>query len=217
MIRLGCHTSSRQCFPLLQRFQPRARPHSKIELVQRVCPFSTTETQAKGDLIYEGPFSSVVLRLKCVSIISATVGSIGLPLLITYTEKTALAAGAVGGTAMIAAVGSTLLLNYCTNPYVHRIEQNKETNTLNVTSANMLGIRFETLVKIPDDLVPAAKAGGGFMRPFCNFIGAGVPFYVHGELLNDKKLARKILGASPYRRRNACKSRRKVDKKVYKV
>ena len=25
-------------------------------------------------------------------------------------------------------------------------------------------------------------------RPFCNFVAAGIPMYVHGELLNDKKL-----------------------------
>ena len=98
---------------------------SRTLVLSRALPLrafsSTPSPPLPQTTIYTGPFTGVTLRLKRVSIFSATVGSIGLPWLIYVTEKTAMAASAVGGTAMLAAVGSTLLLNYCTNPYVHSI------------------------------------------------------------------------------------------------
>ena len=155
---------------------------------------STPSPPLPQTTIYTGPFTGVTLRLKRVSIFSATVGSIGLPWLIYVTEKTAMAASAVGGTAMLAAVGSTLLLNYCTNPYVHSITKSSSDNTLTITQANMLGMRKQTSVCMDTQCIRPDQEKGTNLRPFCNFIGNGQPFYIHGEVFDDKKILKKLLG-----------------------
>jgi hypothetical protein len=104
---------------------------------------------------------------------------------------------AVSGTATLAAVGSTVLLNYCVTPYVHTLtsetttsETGTATTTYTATTATMYGTRKATSFT-SDEVVSVAAAGTS--RPFCNFVAAGVPMYVHGELFNDKKLLKRLL------------------------
>ena len=56
---------------------------------------------------------------------TAFTGTFGMPALVYLHTGTVPAVGqaAVGGTALLAAVGSTVLLNFCVSPYVHTIKQ----------------------------------------------------------------------------------------------
>lgn len=78
-------------------------------------------------LVYEGPFASLTLKLKRISLTSAAIGLVGLPALSLFggTASSVPASGqlAVVVTAGVAAVGSTALLGYCFSPYVHTLER----------------------------------------------------------------------------------------------
>jgi hypothetical protein len=80
---------------------------------------------------------------------------------------------AVSGTATLAAVGSTLLLNYCVTPYVHELRE--VGGSYEATTATMWGTRMNTKFGL-DEVVGVAKANTS--RPFCNFLAAGKPLYM---------------------------------------
>jgi len=63
------------------------------------------------------------LRLKRISIASAVASVVGIPLLITYGSNIPPSGQlAVGGTAILAACGSTVALTFCFSPYIHTLE-----------------------------------------------------------------------------------------------
>lgn len=88
---------------------------------------SSSNEKENGDggnsLIYEGPFASLSLRLKRISFTTACASIAGIPLLFTLqTNVPPSGQIAVGGTAILAACGSTAALNFCFGPYVEKLE-----------------------------------------------------------------------------------------------
>lgn len=115
---------------------------------------------------------------------------------------------AVAGTAAFAAVGSTLLLSYCFSPYVHRLEYvDPETGTpvdknmitekdktplhIRATTRTLLSTELQTVFDPVNDVTVASS-----VRPFCNFVAAGVPMYCHPEILSEQKLLKFIANKS---------------------
>jgi len=140
--------------------------------------------------IYEGPFAGTTLRLKRVSVMTATIGLFGMPLLVYLNTGTPLMGTlAVSGTATLAAVGSTVLLNYCVTPYVHTITTTDD-EMYTATTATMYGTRKQTDFALAD-VVGTAKAKSS--RPFCNFTAKDTPMYIHPEIFNDKNLLKQLL------------------------
>jgi hypothetical protein len=92
---------------------------------------SSSSSSSSSVVIYEGPFASLTLRLKRVSLTSAMIGMIGLPALTAFHGVASTSSSSVPPsgqmavvlTAGIAAVGSTALLGYCFSPYVHAMER----------------------------------------------------------------------------------------------
>jgi len=73
----------------------------------------------KSTLIYEGALGGLTTKLKRISVTSCILGIVGLPTasILYGIEAPAAAQAAVGGTALIAAVGSTVALHFCFSPY----------------------------------------------------------------------------------------------------
>jgi hypothetical protein len=165
-------------------------------------------------LLYEGPFASLALRLKLVSITSAGLALVGIPLLISMHTGDVPLAGqlAVGGSAMVGAVGSTVAMSFVFSPYVTKLERvpvrlchakqdddsgSKQDVTehaaqewlLKATTRNMLAMKVETVFDPETDI--ASYSG---IRPFANFTAKGVPMYVHPDLILDDELRAKLVG-----------------------
>ena len=141
-------------------------------------------------ILYEGPFAQLSLRLKRVSVTTAALGVVGMPLLMALHGGDVPATGqlAVGGTAIMAAAGSTVALSFCFSPYVHKLERVDDTQ-IKATTANILGMRVETTFDPSRDV---GKAAGS--RPFCNFTAKGLPMYVHPEMVYDDELRLQLIG-----------------------
>jgi len=166
---------------------------------------TTTTTTIPGgentdDILYEGPFAKLSLRLKRVSISTAVVSLVGIPLIVFLQNNAVPASGqiAVGGTALFAATGSTLALSYCFSPYVHTLKRVPDPSSsssssssfwIQATTCNIIGRRVETVFDPKTDVSPSTGN-----RPFCNFEVKGKPMYIHPELLYHEELRRQLVG-----------------------
>lgn len=183
-------------------------------------------------IIYEGPFASLALKLKRVSLTSAVIAIVGLPALTVFSNASIPASGqlAVIGTAGLTAVGSTVLLGYCFSPYVHSIERlplttsNHEDVATNVNddankhlvkiiTRDILAREVETIFDPATDVSPPPS---NISRPFCNFLvkntsGSWLPAYVHPELVHDDKLRMQLVGEPPQVNTETMQKKTKVD------
>jgi len=159
-------------------------------------------------LVYEGPFASLALRLKRISISTAVVSLLGMPLLIALQGGNIPISGqlAVGGTAILAATGSTAALSYCFSPYVHSLEWTEEQETgtnddsasgkkqqlLKAKTRNFFSLPVETVFDPRTDVEYDVSKKTN--RPFCNFIANGVPLFVHPNLIHEAELKLLLFG-----------------------
>lgn len=170
---------------------------------------NTVDTK-NSQLLYQGPFSDLALRLKVISVTSAALGIVGIPLLITLHTGDVPPVGqiAVGGSAMLGAVGSTVAMSFVFSPYVTTLErvpirqchfkdydsQQPEQRAaqewlLKATTRNILAMKVETIF---DPKTDVQRYSG--IRPFCNFVAKGVPLYVHPFLILDDELRTELVG-----------------------
>ncbi len=162
------------------------------------------EEEKESLILYEGPFASLAKRLKRISITSAIVSIIGIPLLITFHSGDVPMSGqaAVGSTAIIAATGSTVALSFCFGPYVNEMsyvknkkdgEEEKDVNSklIQIKTTNIFGMEKITTFNPEIDVSPAPPNN---RRPFCNFMVRDEPFYIHPELLGNDALRVQLLG-----------------------
>jgi len=121
---------------------------------------------------------------------------------------------AVGGTAILAATGSTAALSFCFSPYIHKLEwipvrqctpkdaEGKVIETtdadetkcqkmlLKATTRNFFAMPVETVFDPDTDCLHNPKS----YRPFCNFIAKDKPFFIHPQIVLDDELRIKLLG-----------------------
>lgn len=178
--------------------------------------YNTVDTK-NSQLLYEGPFADLAFRLKVVSVTSAALGIVGIPLLITLHTGDVPPIGqlAVGGSAMLGAVGSTVAMSFVFSPYITTLERvpirqchakNESDNDddattaagqeqaaqewlLKATSRNIAALKVETIFDPKTDVEPYSG-----IRPFCNFVAKGRPMYVHPELILDDELRVDLVG-----------------------
>ena len=82
-------------------------------------------TKQSSQILYEGPFADLALKLKVVSVTSAALGIVGIPILMSLHtgEVPPIGQIAVGGSAMLGAVGSTVAMSFVFSPYISKLER----------------------------------------------------------------------------------------------
>lgn len=170
--------------------------------------WNTVDTKS-SQVIYEGPFAQLAFRLKAVSITTALVGVVGIPFLIMIHSGDVPVAGqlAVGGSAILGAVGSTVAMDFVFSPYISTLERvpvrqchsNKEESSeeqraaqewlLKATTRNILSMKVETVFDPTTDVTPYSG-----IRPFCNFLAKGRPMFVHPDLILDDTIRAQLVG-----------------------
>ncbi len=202
-------------------------PSPSLSSFQTFSTSSTNENEndTENPVFYERPFSSLSLRLKRISITTAIVSVGGIPLILflqSSGEHLSLlnnvpAAGqlAVGGTAVLAATGSTAALTFCFGPYIESLEWVDEEKKdgeeskklLKATTRNLMAMKVETMFdpfsnssgigikesEHSDTDVEVVHNPSNY-RPFCNFEVRGKPFFIHPELIHDEHLRHALIG-----------------------
>ena len=132
---------------------------------------------AKDDdavVIYEGPLNAAVKRIRLVSLTTLATSLMLPPMaLIFKSSATVSLMGkvAVGGTAMVAGVGSTAALHFCTLPFV--FEMSREGDRIVATRMDILARRVTHEFREAD-----VKREPTTLRPFVTFEAAGESFFV---------------------------------------
>lgn len=179
-------------------------------LIRSACGlrWNTVDTQ-NSQVVYEGPFAQLAFRLKAVSITTAVVGIVGIPILIVLYSGDVPVAGqfAVGGSALLGAAGSTVAMDFVFGPYISTLERvpvrqchsSKEESLeeqraaqewlLKATTRNILAMKIETVFDPTTDVTPYSG-----IRPFCNFLAKGRPMFVHPGLILDDSLRAQLVG-----------------------
>ena len=166
-------------------------------------------TNSIRTLVYKGKFSFKLKILKRFSITSSLVGGIGIPAIISLglTNLPPVGQFAVGGVAVVATFGSTILLQLLTHPYVLSLyelkkpsttipEVNKEEKPIKestdrefiIRSLNVIGIEKETKFKLKDAEVIREAS----IHPFASFRVNKKFFYVHSDSIIDEQLKRSL-------------------------
>jgi hypothetical protein len=180
--------------------------------------FNTIDSDQPSNVVYEAPYSGITTRLKAVSISSASVSAIAIPLLLHFYSGDIPQIGqyALCGTTMFAACGSTIAVNFCFAPYVHTLEKIPvrkchakvesaeqadckpgQHHLIKATWRNFLLMKQETVF---DPALDVTEYKG--IRPFCNFVAKGIPFFIHMEILMDDELRKQLVGEKEAKRYN---------------
>lgn len=204
----GAYPSRPQMTTAIHKMDSHGFSNTSILLDSKENEFDGNNDGKEDGIVYEGPFAKLTLRLKRVSLSTAFLGLVGVPLLAALKnggDVPAVGKAAVGGIAVLAATGSTMALSFCFSPYIHTLEtitnnhesdgnseQKKNTSLLlKATTRNILGLTVETTFDPVKDVQPY---NGN--RPFCNFIANDKKLFVHPELIHDPKLYRQLFGES---------------------
>ena len=125
-------------------------------------------------VIYEGPLNAAVKRIRLVSLTTLATSLMLPPMaLIFKSSATVSLMGkvAVGGTAMVAGVGSTAALHFCTLPFV--FEMSRQGDVITATRMDILARRTQFEFGVSD-----VKREPTTLRPFVTFEAAGESFFV---------------------------------------
>jgi hypothetical protein len=157
--------------------------------------FRTFSSKTDTTTVYKGPFVTALRRLKWISLSSCVLTCSVTPYLITLNHNQVPVAGkaVLAGTLISFSVGTTVLLQYISRPYVGRIIWN---------SLQKIHFQFETYDWLArpiyrsyplQNLEPALDP----MRPFINIRSKTdkVSFYVHKELIPQDHPLQSVIGA----------------------
>jgi hypothetical protein len=181
------------------------------ENISVASPTTTTDL-----VVYKGPFNLIILRLKGVSLATATMSSIGIPFLMNnYSgEISSLGQYAVGGVTVMIGMITTLGIHHFFGPYVHSLERIPvqldssagQKYRIKSTRYNIFLMRKEMVFDPSTDCEPYRGN-----RPFCNFLVKNVPHFIHPESLLVDELRKDLLGEEVSKKYDMPKDQRKSD------
>jgi len=195
--------------------RPLALPLSKLfvrkGLIRHFAPLSSSATESVGlktndglageeelVLIYEGQFWKKLRWLRRVSISSSILSLIGMPLLLYMNKKNVVMMGqvAIGGTALISTLSSTVFLQTVTHPYVTSLYEVKRSNVFESIDAPIAStprkfraLRLDLLGRsVVTDFVlsDAKKVTDASSHPFSSVKIKNQYFYIFGKAIEDK-------------------------------
>ena len=126
--------------------------------------YASAASKDESVVIYEGPLIAAVKRIRLVSLTTLAT-SLMLPPMALMGKV------AVGGTAMVAGVGSTAALHFCTLPFV--FEMSREGDRIVATRMDILARRVTHEFREAD-----VKREPTTLRPFVTFEADGESFFV---------------------------------------
>lgn len=150
---------------------------------------STSSLSSNDDqVLYESPFGSLVTRLRAVSLTTGLCGTLGLPLVASLQSQSPIENTgflALSSLFLLGTWGSTAAVHFIFSPYVYQVTRS------NVRNDDHFKFHYKTLFLRKSEVV--ANAGGQIgpyegMRPLCNVLVKGTPFYIHPEFLYDSML-----------------------------
>ncbi|KAK9811076.1 hypothetical protein WJX73_000254 [Symbiochloris irregularis] len=139
-------------------------------------------------LVYEGPLSTTLRRLKKLSIFSCGFTLLGSPLIVQMGSAHSSLGGKVAIASMLCGFGifTTGLLHWFVGPYVHHLNYRKGSKTVEVDTLNLLARPIHETLRL-DDIRPPNT-----LRPQATFQAHGKIYYVDTDKIEDKKALQEL-------------------------
>ena len=140
---------------------------------------ATTDNTTSNDfnLVYEGPLSSQIRRLKWVSLTTATIALLFAPASIYLSRDGTPTVGkiVVVGTVGVWGVTTTFLLHWMSRVYVHRLYFDAGARNFRAETFNLLGMRTKWDFHVGEVEIPEVESS------FSTFVANGRKFFLHQE------------------------------------
>ena len=138
--------------------------------------------------IYEAPFSSAVRKVKRLSLFSCFCALGAGPVIMGLDAgSTFTATVSIAGTLASFGIFTTGLLHWFTSPYTHKLVYDPKTESIDVTTLDMLGRSRTQTIKVAD--VKEADS----VHPLSSFGADGKIFYLDKDYFVDKALLERLI------------------------
>ena len=146
------------------------------------------QTSSSGNVnwrvVYEGPLSRAVKRIKIFSLTTATASMIGCPILVFFGKQSVPLVGklAIAGLLGIVGVATTLFLHAFTRTYVHKAYFSPEEQKFAVETFSLFARLKRSEFYAHDVVIP--KEG----KMFSTFEAYGRRYFIHEELIEAQQI-----------------------------
>ena len=145
---------------------------------------SSSANNSHWKVVYEGPLSRAVKRVKLFSLTTAAASAIGCPILVFFGKQTVPLVGklAIAGVLGIVGITTTLLLHGFTRTYVHRAYFNPDEQKFAVETFSLFARPKRSEFFAQDVIIPEVA------KFFSTFEARGSNFFIHEELIESQQI-----------------------------
>ncbi|CAA0840860.1 Unknown protein [Striga hermonthica] len=146
------------------------------------------EDQEPGSIVYHGPISSTIKKVKLLSLSTCCL-SVSLGPVITFMtspDMNVILKGAVASTVIFLSASTTAALHWFVSPYVHRLRWRPGSDSFEVEMMTWLATYAPRTIKFADIRPPETN------RPFVSFKANGDFYFVDAEHCHNKALLAKL-------------------------
>ncbi|XP_078445403.1 uncharacterized protein LOC144714526 [Wolffia australiana] len=152
-----------------------------------------TEKDEDGDVVYHGPISGTIKKVKLLSLSTCCL-SVSLGPVITFMtspDMNVILKGAVASTVIVLSASTTAALHWFVSPYVHRLRRRPGADSVEAELMTWLATPTWKTVRLADVQHAATQ------RPFVTFRAGGNLFFVDRDHFKDKALLARLTPSKP--------------------
>lgn len=159
---------------------------SKVALATR-----DIDDSGNFDLVYRGPITGAVRTVKIFSLSTCVATVFGLPVLLIFSKISLIGKFCLACVIGPVGIGTTFLLHLFVRGYVTTMWYNRTDDKVRVCTLSLLASNVVSEFRLQDvDSVDEVKV-------LSSFTVKGKGFFIHPELIHDKKLVQKLLRLQP--------------------
>lgn len=164
---------------------------SKISIGPK--PKQIKEDDKDDALVYQGPISSTIKKVKLLSLSTCCL-SVSLGPVITFMtspEMNVILKGAVASTVIFLSATTTAALHWFVSPYIHKLRWRPGSDSFEAEMITWLATPLKRTVKFADVRPPETN------RPFVTFRAEGNFYFVDAEHFSNKALLARLTPKHP--------------------
>ncbi|RLN43280.1 hypothetical protein C2845_PM01G49190 [Panicum miliaceum] len=159
---------------------------SKISIGPK--PKEIKEDDNDGNLVYQGPISSTIKKVKLLSLSTCCL-SVSLGPVITFMtspDMNVIIKGAVASTVIFLSATTTAALHWFVSPYIHKLRWRPGSDSFEAEVMSWLATPLKRTIKFADVRPPETN------RPFVTFKAEGNFYFVDAEHFSNKALLARL-------------------------
>ncbi|XP_047334671.1 uncharacterized protein LOC124938295 [Impatiens glandulifera] len=147
-----------------------------------------TNEKKDGTVVYDGPISSTIKKVKLLSLSTCCL-SVSLGPVITFMtspDMNVILKGAVASTVIFLSASTTGVLHWFVSPYIHKLRWQPGSDSFEVEMMSWLATFIPSTIKFADIRLPETN------RPFVTFKANGKFYFVDADHCHNKALLARL-------------------------